>query len=187
LAQAFRLAPFLFSGLHFQNMSNAKGGSRGRISPRKRSSAHKVAQAIGLEARHRGDLGEVAFVHKATSLGLVVAKPYGQLHRYDFIVDGGGGLLRVQVKACARMKYKLYQAFICRREDGVAVAYTKSEVDFVAVYIIPEDTWYILPVREVVGRRTVLFRPKGCLRPDPYACYREAWHLLRQPDGLTFG
>jgi hypothetical protein len=22
---------------------------------------------------------------------------------------------------------------------------------------------------------------------DPYAHYREAWHLLREPDGLTFG
>jgi hypothetical protein len=167
-------------------MSKAKGGSRGCISARKRSSAHKAAQEIGLEARRRGNLGEVAFVHKAMSLGFEVAKPCGQLHRYDFIVDGGGGLLRVQVKACARMKHKLYQAFICRHEDGVAIAYTESEFDFVAAHIIPEETWYVLPVREVVGRRTVLFR-KGYLRPDPHACYREAWHLLREPDGLAFG
>ena len=168
-------------------MSKARGGSRGRVLPRQRSSAQKASREIGLEARRRGDLGEVAFVHKAMSLGLVVAKPYGQLHRYDFIVDGGGGVLRVQVKACARMKHGLYQAFICRHEDGVAIAYTESELDFVVAYIVPEETWYVLPVREVTGRRTVLFRPKGCLRPDPYACYREAWHLLREPDGLTFG
>jgi len=168
-------------------MSKARGGSRGRVRPRQRSSAHKAWKEIGLEARRRGDLGEVAFVHKAMSLGLVVAKPYGQLQPYDFIVDGGSRLLRVQVKACAYMKHGMHQAFICRYEDGVPVAYTEPEIDFVAVYIIPEDTWYILPVREVVGRRSVLFRPKGWLGSDPYACYREAWHLLREPDGLTFG
>jgi hypothetical protein len=27
----------------------------------------------------------------------------------------------------------------------------------------------------------------GYPRMDPYAYYREAWHLLREPDGLTFG
>src|SRR5215471_5309807 len=85
----------------------------------------------------------------------------------------------VQVKACAYMKHGMYQAFICRHDDGVAIAYNEAEIDFVAVYIIPEDTWYVLPVREVVGRRMVLFRPKGWLGSDPYACYREAWHLLR--------
>ena len=30
-------------------------------------------------------------------------------------------------------------------------------------------------------------RPTGDPDMDPYACYREAWHLLREPDGLIFG
>lgn len=66
-------------------------------------------------------------------------------------------------------------------------AYAESEIDFLAVLVIPEDTWYILPVREVLERRTLFFRPNGCAGTDPYAYYREAWHLLRQPDGLRFG
>jgi hypothetical protein len=53
--------------------------------------------------------------------------------------------------------------------------------------ILPEKTWCIVPVREVVERTALLIRPKGYPRLDPYAHYREAWHLLRQPDGLTFG
>jgi hypothetical protein len=52
---------------------------------------------------------------------------------------------------------------------------------------IEKATWYILPVREVLERQTLLFRSKGYPRMDPYAYYREAWHLLRDPDGLTFG
>jgi len=44
-----------------------------------------------------------------------------------------------------------------------------------------------VPVREVLDRRMLLFRPKKSWRPDIYAHYREAWHLLREPDGLVFG
>jgi hypothetical protein len=42
---------------------------------------------------------EGAFLNKATSLGLNVAKPWGDSERYDFIVDSGRRLLRVQVKS----------------------------------------------------------------------------------------
>jgi rRNA maturation protein Nop10 len=71
--------------------------------------------------------------------------------------------------------------------NRMPTAYTASEIDFVAVYIVPEKTWYVLPVREVEGRQTLWFRPKRYRHSDPYAHYREAWHLLRQPDGLVFG
>jgi hypothetical protein len=137
--------------------------------------------------RHHGDLGEVAFLHKATELGFMVAQPYGNIYPFDFIVQGGQNLLRIQVKAVARMRWGLYAVNICRNQGKTVRPYNKSEVDFVAVYIIPEDTWYILPVCEVVGRLCFLFRPKGYCRPDIYAHYREAWHLLREPAGLTFG
>jgi hypothetical protein len=69
----------------------------------------------------------------------------------------------------------------------VSVPYKESDVDFIVVYIIPEETWYVIPVREVTVRTSMAFRPKGYARGDPYAYYREGWHLLRQPDGLTFG
>jgi hypothetical protein len=167
-------------------MSKAKGASRGRIHASERSAVSK-ARARGFEVLRRGDLGEVAFLHKAMSLGLVVAEPRGRNHSYDFIIEGEAAFRSVQVKTCARMWHGLYRVCIRHRKDSVAVAYTESEVDFVAVYIIPLKTWYILPVREVVGHTNLSFRPKGHPRGDPYSYYREAWHLLREPDGLTFG
>jgi len=167
-------------------MDKAKGASRGRNPASWGSSARKASQARGIPLLQRGNLGEVAFVHKAMSLGFVVAKPYGHIHRYDFIVEGETGLWRVQVKACARIWHGLYQVGICRHKDSVAVAYTESELDFVVAYIIPEETWYVVPVREVVGHTSLGFRPKGWARPDLYGHYREAWHLLREPDGITF-
>ena len=126
-------------------------------------------------------------MHKATSLGFPLALPYGHLHRYDFVVEGGKNLWRVQVKTSRFMMRGLYRLCIYHTTKRVGQAYTESEIDFVAVYIIPEKTWYILPVREVSGRRTLFFRPTGHPGLDPYACYREAWHLVREPDGLTFG
>jgi hypothetical protein len=126
-------------------------------------------------------------MHKATSLGFPLSLPYGHLHRYDFVVEGGKKLWRVQVKTSRFMMRGLYRVCIYHTTKRVGQAYTESEIDFVAVYIIPEDTWYILPVREILERRTLFFRPNGYTGSDPYAHYREAWHLLREPDGLTLG
>jgi hypothetical protein len=126
-------------------------------------------------------------MHKATSLGFALALPYGHVHPYDLIVESGTHLWRVQVKTTTNMVEGLYRVSICRRANKKAQAYTESEIDFVAAYIIPEETWFILPVREVLDRELLLLRPKGHPGRDPWAYYREAWHLLRQPDGLVFG
>ena len=135
----------------------------------------------------QGELGEVAFLHKAMSLGFVVAKPYGNIRRYDFIVEGGTSLWRVQVKACGSVMNGLYQMCTRRRVHGVALAYAKSDFNFLAAYIIPEDAWFILPAYEVVGHRSLLFRPTGFQGRDPYMLYRDAWHLFREPDGIVIG
>jgi PD-(D/E)XK endonuclease len=99
----------------------------------------------------------------------------------DFIVQGGQKLWRVQTKAVVYMRDGLYSICMQRNVGRKLRPYGKDEVDFIAVYIIPEKTWYILPVREVANRRMLRFRPKGYHRPDIYAHHREAWHLLREP------
>ena len=142
--------------------------------------------ARGIPVIQQGDLGEAAFVHKAMSLGFVVAKPYGNNHRYDFIVRGGGKWLRVQVKTCASTLHGLYN--VCTRcsTHSRLLAYKESELDFVAAYIMPEGTWFILPAHEVAGHSSILLRPmrpEGPRRRDPFVQYREAWHLLGDPGG----
>jgi hypothetical protein len=170
-------------------MARIRRAARGPIPARRRSPAQKkAAQALGIGILERGDLTEVAFLHKAMSLGFMVAKPYGHNHRYDFIVEGGKNLWRVQVKTSICVEGDLYNVSVRHSLNGVRIPYTEAEIDFVAVYLIRLETWYILPVREVVGRSTFLFRgPNASHRRDPWAYYREAWHLLREPDGLTFG
>jgi hypothetical protein len=134
-----------------------------------------------------GEIGEAAFLHKAVSLGFGLTIPYGHAHRYDFIVESGRNLSRVQVKTTAYKRWGAYRVTTCRHLNRKAKTYTESEIDFVAIYITPEDVWYILPVREVVGHGCLSLRPNHPAHLDPYALYREAWHLLREPDGLIFG
>jgi hypothetical protein len=168
-------------------MGKAKRASRGRIPASEESRAQRAARKKGSAKPKEGEQGELAFLSKASSLGFALSLPYGHMQRYDFIVDSGTNLWRVQVKTTTHMLNGLYLVGMHHRFNQRARAYTASEIDFVAAYILPEKTWYILPVREVTERRQLLFRPKGYHRRDPYAHYREAWHLLRQPDGLVFG
>jgi len=139
-----------------------------------------------MEVNRRGDLGEVAFLHKAMSLGFTVAKPYGHVHRYDFIVEAGPNLWRVQVKACTNQMNGLYHVCSRRRTNSISLAYIESELDFLVAYIIPEESWFVVPTQRVAGHRSLLFRPKGFQGRDPYAHYREAWHLFTEPDGIVF-
>ncbi len=54
-------------------------------------------------------------------------------------------------------------------------------LDFFAAHIIPEATWFILPIEAILGRKTIYFAEVGARkRQDLHAEYREAWHLLRE-------
>jgi hypothetical protein len=97
------------------------------------------------------------------SLGYVVAKPYGQMHRYDFMVEGGNKLWRIQVKTSTCMRDGRYQLCVQRITHRRCVAYKKSELDFVVAYLMPIKTWYILPISLVAGRRSFLLATEWVL------------------------
>jgi hypothetical protein len=167
-------------------MGKTTRASRGRT-PASEESRARQASLQGSARPKEGEQGELAFLSMASSLGFALSLPYGHMQRYDFLLDTGTKIWRVQVKTTNHMLNGLYLVGTHHRANRRSLAYTEAEVDFVAVYILPEKTWYILPVRGVTEHRQLLFRPKGYHRRDPYAHYREAWHLFRQPDGLVFG
>jgi len=157
-----------------------------RSSPprRPRASGPKTARQRKLNPKCRGELAELAFAHKAAALGFGIAKPYGDSERFDFVLISrdwpeGDKLWRVQIKSSGTLHRGYYQVKTNRgTRDGV-VPYLASEVDFVVVYIVPDDVFFIFPTRE-----TPLFvriRPKRSHRAEQYKAYREAWHLLRAP------
>jgi hypothetical protein len=56
------------------------------------------------DPKRRGEIAELAFMHKARTLGFAVAKPYGDSEYYDFLLDVRSSdshthLWRVQVKS----------------------------------------------------------------------------------------
>jgi hypothetical protein len=65
-----------------------------------------------LSCKTKGELGELAFSHKAASLGFGVAEPNGEDEAYDFIVDSGQRLWRVQVKSIYSAFRHGYRAFV---------------------------------------------------------------------------
>ncbi len=55
--------------------------------------------------------------------------------------------------------------------------YTEAQIDFLAVYIIPDDIWYSFPSRvSSTLQWSVYLRPH--VKGQKYERYKEAWHLL---------
>ena len=135
-----------------------------------------------IEASHNtrkwaGEQAEAAFLNKATSLGLNVAKPWGDSERYDFIVDSGRRLLRVQVKSTqyvAPERFGFVINMACRTEP-----YTVEEIDFVAAYLVPLNLWYVIPIKACLNRSNLLFYPESKNLRGHFEKYREAWWRLR--------
>jgi hypothetical protein len=138
--------------------------------------------------KRRGELVELAFMRKAVSLGFGVAKPYGDSECYDFVLDSqldsrnpGRGLWRVQVKSTDRYKKGGYLIGACHfAARGTKQAYTAEQIDFLVGYIVPEDAWYVIPVREFAPRKYLSFYPQNWGSVGRWERFREAWGLMRE-------
>src|SRR5258708_263962 len=137
--------------------------------------------------KRRGEMGEIAFLQRASSLGLTVSKPFGDSDPYDFVTDNGQQLFRIQVKATATSHSKTsYSIKAGRRpyrtsgQEAIFSPYLASEIDFLALYVVPEDMWFIIPIGTLNGRTSLCFSFRYPTR-GPCAPYRDAWHLLTDP------
>ncbi|MFB3918383.1 MAG: group I intron-associated PD-(D/E)XK endonuclease [Terriglobales bacterium] len=123
--------------------------------------------------KEQGEWAELRFMARAITQGLKVAKPWGDSARYDLIVEYQGSLKRVQVKST---RPRHYGGYVCHLSTGRS-GYSRNEVEFLALYLIPEDLWYIIPIEHLEGAQTVLLVPS---KPTHrFHIYQEAWHLLR--------
>jgi hypothetical protein len=129
----------------------------------------------------KGEWAELYFMMLAAGLAMKVSRPFGGSSQYDVGVEGGHGVLRVQVKSTT---YK-------RRNDEYSVnvigahrtRYEPGTVDFFAILLIPIDEWYIIPF-DVIGGMNVSVNFTPWNKRQKYGPYREAWHLLKKT-GLT--
>lgn len=131
--------------------------------------------------KRTGELSEAAFLLKAQTLGFHVAKPWGDSEFYDFILDSGRHLWRVQLKCTQVIRARGYDIQPTYAIYGQGkVAYTSDEIDVLVAHIVPVDAWYVLPVGIYAPSRSLRFYPDIECRRARWEKYREAWDLLRE-------
>ncbi len=124
-------------------------------------------------SKRRGEWAEMCFQGRAAEYGLEVSKPWGESASYDFIVEKSRQMARVQVKSTIS---RTNGGYICQLRDSHGTPYQGDPFDFIAVYLIPEDIWYIIPAKALRGRSCVGLYPR--LKRSKYDKFHEAWHLL---------
>jgi len=127
--------------------------------------------------KERGEWAELCFMARAAGLGLRVSKPYGDSASYDVGVEHNGKILRVQVKSTIYRRRGV-ESYSLNVHGPRRQLYDKRAVDFFAVYLIPIDTWYILPFEKVGGNFSLHITPGS--KRQRYDRYREAWDLFRR-------
>ena len=131
----------------------------------------------GIYIRHpkaRGEWTELRFMTRASELAFRVTKPWGDTAPYDFAVEYRGRFRRVQVKCTKCKRQNSYVCTICASH----VPYSADQLDFFAAYVIPTDTWYILPIKATHHQSAIVLSPH--LKNSKYEKYKEAWHLLKR-------
>jgi hypothetical protein len=125
-----------------------------------------------------GRVSEYQFAAKALQHGLVIGFPASEKLPYDFFLDNGKRIHKIQVKSTDKMAKdrNAYKVSTVKGRTKKEI-YTKEEVDFIVCHIASLDTYYIIPVEHLNVMSINLYphiKGKGT-----YEGFREAWHLLK--------
>jgi hypothetical protein len=123
--------------------------------------------------KQRGEWVELLFMTRAAKRGYAVSKPWGDSARYDVGIEQNGRVKRVQVKGT---DCREGDGYICHLAGTKLRAYTTKQIDYFAIYLLPEDVWYVFRAKRLIGQSRVMLSPhtKGSLHER----YEEAWKLL---------
>jgi len=129
--------------------------------------------------KKRGQWAELRFMTKAAELGFQLAKPWGDTAQYDVVLDLGGRFISVQVKStffqASNLKPGNFVASLLH-VNGPNHRYEQSDFDYLAVYCIPKDIWYIIPSAVASRKHAIRVCPGD--KQNQWEHYREAWYLL---------
>ncbi len=121
-----------------------------------------------------GNFAELKFQLIAYEKGYIVSQPFGDNAQYDFIVDNSGILSRIQVRATAASTGNGYRISL-GHGSRTKTPYTVKDIDFLVAYIIPIDSWYIIPVSKIEGKKSITFYPQ---KPKaPFNEYKNIWDM----------
>ncbi len=129
--------------------------------------------------KRTGERSEAAFLARALGLHLSIAKPWGDSERYDFIIDNGSRLWRVQTKCTEGLRADAYETRATYDVNGKHIPYTRADTDFLAAHVVPLDVWYIIPVEVCTPAPMLRMYPHRKAKKMRLENYRNAWFLLK--------
>ena len=109
----------------------------------------------------KGERSEIVALSKLSLMGFTVSQPFSYNSRYDFVLDTGDTLSRVQVKSANHKggSMEIETRSTRPRADGCSRdTYDSSEIDAFVVYCREGDQLYYLPIEEVEGMSSVSLR-----------------------------
>lgn len=121
-------------------------------------------------SKELGLISEMRFELAATLRGFTVSKPQGDNSPYDFILDTGGRLLRVQVKSSGHKDKQGRLNFNLKAGSTNTRVYTAAQVHFFALHDTIEGVFYIIPQPLLRGYKTLKITPNG-----KYESYKDNW------------
>ena len=108
-----------------------------------------------------GEWVEQIFLAMVLGLRLNASRPIGDSTTYDAIVEGRSRrLYRVQVKSTRFSPWRGAYQVMSRRCS--LKGYTTDDVDFMAVYVIPEKLWYLIPARALRAKPSIYLYLSFC-------------------------
>jgi PD-(D/E)XK endonuclease len=133
--------------------------------------------------KERGEWVELLFMAAAIRYGYKVLKPWGDCQPFDVALFFGNRIVRVQVKSTS---CRIGTGYFCQfRPNYLSQPYSLDQLDFFAAYVIPQDTWYLIPAHLLLGgvqnKVGLMLHPMQPLKKNRYRyeAYKEAWPLLR--------
>ena len=130
--------------------------------------------------KKQGSYYEALFRTECLKRGLAVSVPDGDHLAYDLIVEGKGGLRRIQVKGTAHKEprgggYKLVVA-----HGQGKISYGAGSFDFLGAYADAPDVrcWYVVPLPAIGAAKGLKFYPHVPASRGKYERYKNAFHIL---------
>jgi hypothetical protein len=132
---------------------------------------------VTLSHKHNGALYELAFMVECMKRGWKVSIPVGEDTRYDAIVDTQKTLSRVQIKYVSKTSRGAYRFKTVYGRGRVRKSYNWRDCDIYAAFIMPLNTWWIIPVDKLETVNLNL--------SNKYHEYNSAWHLIGNENKYT--
>ena len=130
-------------------------------------------------AKTIGVTGESLFAFRALEQGLVPSVPLGDNSQYDFLIDNGSGISKVQIKSSSHRdnSSNVDRYNFALKHSAINALYSAEDVDVFGLVVIPLRLIYIVPHTVVSDlTKTSVFPTNNST--SKMEEFRERWDLL---------